>query len=700
VRRASASIRGLPNYLAGERWFPIIVIFLLNAVDEFDSRTFELLGPEIADEFNVGVGAFGLITVFAILLVPLVSVPVSYLSDRWKRMPLAIAGAAAWGAFSLASGVAPGLALFMIARVGSGFGKVVNEPVHGALISDFYSPATRAKAFGLHYLANPVGAFVASLLAGFIAEAFGWRVPFLVLTIPTVIALVVATRLKEPARGRFEILETPKAPPFMITASRLWAVRSLRFQWIGLAFTSGSILGLGVLVPFFLRQEFGVGPAHRGIITGIGTALGGIAAVIGTAVAQKKINQRPSSGLRLLCWTGVVAGIGLVGMAIGPNLVIVLVSLWTIMAVFAFVTPGLRAVTAIVAPPEIRAMAFALAGLVALAGAGFAVAGFLIGDAAGLRWALIVMAPVFLRGVLYFFKAANYLDDDVERLDPAHVEKARVGPDKEGPVLLEVSKLRVSYDGVQVLFGVDLEIRKGEIVALLGTNGAGKSTVLNAISGIVEPDGGNVWFDGEAVTGEAPERTAARGIIQVPGGRGIFPGLTVEENLKMGSFLIRRNAPLVAERMQEVLSLFPRLDDRKSQRAGLLSGGERQMLTLGQSFVLRPKLLMIDELSLGLAPTLVQELLASVRRMNESGITVLLVEQSVNLALTLAHRAYFMEKGEVRFSGPTAELFDRGDLLRSVFLEGAGAGALDAAAPVADGRRKPKSAVKSSGRRR
>jgi branched-chain amino acid transport system ATP-binding protein len=343
-------------------------------------------------------------------------------------------------------------------------------------------------------------------------------------------------------------------------------------------------------------------------------------------------------------------------------------------------------------------MAYALAGLISLAGSGFAVAGFVIGDAAGLRWALIVMAPVFLRGVLYFFKAANFLDDDVERLDPAHVEKARVGPDKDGPVMLEVSKLKVSYDGVQVLFGVDLEIRRGEIVALLGTNGAGKSTVLNAISGIVEPDGGNVWFDGEAVTGEAPERTAARGIIQVPGGRGIFPSLTVEENLKMGSFLIRRNTALVAERMQEVLSLFPRLDDRKSQRAGLLSGGERQMLTLAQSFVLRPKLLMIDELSLGLAPTLVQQLLASVRRMNESGITVLLVEQSVNLALTLAHRAYFMEKGEVRFSGPTAELFDRDDLLRSVFLEGARTAAGSSAAPAGDGRRRR--ATKPSDRRR
>jgi branched-chain amino acid transport system ATP-binding protein len=139
----------------------------------------------------------------------------------------------------------------------------------------------------------------------------------------------------------------------------------------------------------------------------------------------------------------------------------------------------------------------------------------------------------------------------------------------------------------------------------------------------------------------------------------------------MGCFLIRRDTALVAERMSEVATLFPRLAERMSQRAGSLSGGERQMLTLAQSFVLRPKLLLIDELSLGLAPALVQELLEAVREMNRSGITIVLVEQSVNIALTLADRAYFMEKGEVRFHGATADLLKRRDLLRSVFLEGA-----------------------------
>ena len=143
------------------------------------------------------------------------------------------------------------------------------------------------------------------------------------------------------------------------------------------------------------------------------------------------------------------------------------------------------------------------------------------------------------------------------------------------------------------------------------------------------------------------------------------------DNLKMGSFLIRRDKNLVDRRLGEVFELFPRLAERRSQRAGSLSGGERQMLTLAQSFLLKPKLLLIDELSLGLAPAIVRELLQAVRDVNTAGVAVVLVEQSVNIALTLADRAYFMEKGEVRFSGPTTDLLGRGDLLRSVFLEGA-----------------------------
>jgi ABC-type branched-subunit amino acid transport system ATPase component/predicted MFS family arabinose efflux permease len=656
----------LAVYLHGEPLFPIIVLFFLNAVDQFDSRTFDLLGPEIADSFHIKVGKFGVITLLVIVITPFIALPISYLSDRWKRMPLAIAGAVAWGAFSLATPLAPTVALLFVVRVGSSFGETVNGPVHGALIADFYSQKARLKAFGVHYLATPGGAAIATVLAGFIADALGWHAAFYILTIPTVFAILLALRLPEPERGRFEVLEQPVAPPFMATAQKLWAVRSLRYQWIGLAFTNGSILATGILVPFFLRHNFHMRPGPRGVLIGIGTALSAVGVLVGTNIAQRYLDTKPSDALRMICWVGIVAAVALSILGVAPTLWVAAICIWTAMIVFAFVTPGLRAITAAVSPPEMRSTAFALAGLIALAGTGFSLIGVIVGNSS-YRWAIVVMAPIFFRGVLYFFQATKYLDDDVERLDPTHVQKATRG----GGLLLETKGLTVSYDGVRVLFGVDLEVKRGEMVALLGTNGAGKSTTLNAISGIVEPDGGNVWFEGEPVTGFAPEATAARGVIQVPGGRGVFPGLSVAENLRMGCFLIRRDAALVDARMKEVTELFPRLAERMGQNAGSLSGGERQMLTLAQSFVLQPKLLLIDELSLGLAPALVQELLVAVRKMNDEGITIVLVEQSVNIALTLADRAYFMEKGEVRFEGPTSQLLKRRDLLRSVFLEGA-----------------------------
>lgn len=666
--------RRLSDYLAGEAAFPIIVLFALNAVDELDTRTFELLGPEIADHFGVGVGIIGAITLGVTLLAPLVSLPVAHLADRRDRLPIAMVGAAVWGAFSLASGLAPVLAVLIAARIGSGFGKVVNTPVHGGLIADFYSPRARAKAFGVHGLANYSGQAVASVAAGGLAQVFGWRIPFLVLVVPTFLVLVLARRLHEPTRGNHEVVELTEAPPFADAVRRLWRLRSLRDQWFGLAFAGGSILGLGVLVPFYLEEEFGVEPGPRGLITAVGSVLSAIALVAGTAQVQRRLDRKASDALLLICWTGVVIGGLLIVLSASPTLWLAVPLIWAVTAAIAFLTPGLYSVTAVVAPPELRSSAFALAGVVALSGSVFAIAGFVIGEVFSVRTAIAVMAPVFLRGVMYFFSAVRFVDDDVARLDPARRGRAVAGPSGAAGVLLETTGITVSYSGVQVLFGIDLEVREGEILALLGTNGAGKSTTLNAISGLVEPDGGNVWFKGEAITGEPPERTAARGIVQVPGGRGVFPGLTVEENLRIGAFLLRRDRSLLKTRTDEVLALFPRLAERSQQKAGTLSGGERQMLTLAQSFILRPELLLIDELSLGLAPAVVQELLDAVRGFNARGATIVLVEQSVNVALTLAQRAYFLEKGEVRFSGPTAELLERRDILRSVFLEGAAAG--------------------------
>jgi len=248
---------------------------------------------------------------------------------------------------------------------------------------------------------------------------------------------------------------------------------------------------------------------------------------------------------------------------------------------------------------------------------------------------------------------------------------ATIGAATETPApVLECRNIDVAYGPVQVLFDVDLTVHPGEIVALLGTNGAGKSTLLKAISGLVRPKRGSVTFEGEEITGEPAHLTAARGLVQMPGGKGVFPTLSVKENLRLSCWLFRDDAERVDAKVAEVLDLFPRLKDRYTNLAGDMSGGEQQMLTLGMALVNEPKLLMIDELSLGLAPTIVGDLIEVVHDINRQGVTIIVVEQSINVALTLARRAVFMEKGEFRFTGPTSALLERPDILRSVFIAG------------------------------
>lgn len=236
--------------------------------------------------------------------------------------------------------------------------------------------------------------------------------------------------------------------------------------------------------------------------------------------------------------------------------------------------------------------------------------------------------------------------------------------------MLRLSKIDAYYGPVHVLFGIDLEVGDGEVVALLGTNGAGKTTILRVISGVLPPAEGDVTFDGESLVGLRPADVVRRGIVQMPGGRGVFPGMSVAENLDMAGFLYGRDKVKRNEMVARVFELFPNLKERRRQVAGSLSGGEQQMLTLAKSFVMDPKLLLIDELSLGLAPKIVEQLLGIVRRFNEEGVAVLLVDQHVDLALDIASRAYFIERGEIRFSGASEELRGRDDLLRSVFLRG------------------------------
>lgn len=232
--------------------------------------------------------------------------------------------------------------------------------------------------------------------------------------------------------------------------------------------------------------------------------------------------------------------------------------------------------------------------------------------------------------------------------------------------LLEVRDLHAGYGPIEVLGGVSLRVAEGEIVSLIGSNGAGKSTTLMSISQVVESRSGDVLFAGESIIGLRPDEVIRLGLVQVPEGRRVFPRMTVLENLRMGAYL-RTNVAAVEQDLLRVYELFSVLGERGSQLAGTLSGGEQQMLAIGRALMSRPRLLMMDEPSMGIAPLLVTRIFAAIRQLNSEGLTVLLVEQNARAALGLSTRGYVLETGSIGFEGPSSELL-ADPRIRSAYL--------------------------------
>ncbi|MFJ1302873.1 ABC transporter ATP-binding protein [Pseudomonadota bacterium AL_CKDN230030165-1A_HGKHYDSX7] len=223
--------------------------------------------------------------------------------------------------------------------------------------------------------------------------------------------------------------------------------------------------------------------------------------------------------------------------------------------------------------------------------------------------------------------------------------------------LLALRQLEVAYGGIRAVRGIDLHVNEGELVCLIGANGAGKSTTLRAITGLVPTAGGAVEYNGQSIAGKRSYELVRQGLVMVPEGRGIFGQLTIEENLAMGAYT-RRDAAQIRQDTDRVFTLFPRLAERRKQAAGTLSGGEQQMVAMGRAMIARPKLLLLDEPSMGLAPLMVEKVFEVVRTIANEGVTILLIEQNARLALENSHRGYVMESGEIILAGPAREMLD------------------------------------------
>jgi ABC-type branched-subunit amino acid transport system ATPase component len=339
---------------------------------------------------------------------------------------------------------------------------------------------------------------------------------------------------------------------------------------------------------------------------------------------------------------------------------------------FAMVGPVLQAVV----PYRLRGMGTALSTLYIFFIGGFMgglASGFLT-DAIGVRATVIFLGvPSAIIGGLLLMNGARFIRNDlslvVEELLEEKDEHEKRNVRNTAIPVLQLANVDFSYGPVQVLFGVDFEVQKGETVALLGTNGAGKSTALRVVSGLAVPERGVVRLNGQNITYVSPEQRAKYlGIMQLPGGHGVFGNLTVDQNLAVSARLNADDRAHVQRRIANVYDLFPELASSRKQIASSMSGGQQQMLALGRVLIHEPEVLMIDELSLGLAPLVVQRLIEVVEELKAREQTMIIVEQSLNVAIALADRAIFMEKGQVRFEGRTADLLEQDDIARAVFF--------------------------------
>jgi ABC-type branched-subunit amino acid transport system ATPase component/predicted MFS family arabinose efflux permease len=670
----------------GARVFAVLLVIV--ALDELSSAALGVLAPDIRDSFGISNGAIVFISAAAGSFIVLGALPMGWLADRCRRAPVIGWATLVFSAMVFLSGLAVNAFMLFWTQFGAGIAKSSNLTVHGSMLADTYPISIRGRVSASRDSAARLVGVLSPVLVGAIAAGAGgqdgWRWAFLLLGVPVAVFGFLAFTLPEPPRGQFEkedvrgeVIEESDPAPISVEAAfaRLMQIRTLKLAIIAFAAMGFGLFTTPILANLFLEDQYGLGSFDRGVV---GTCLG-----IGVLVALPFVGRyydrlyqvSPARALKLVGLLVLPAAVFTPIQYSMPNPYLFVVfgipQVIMLSAAFTMVAPVLQTVV----PYRLRGMGSALGSIyIFFVGAtGGALLAAILTDAIGTRGTILVVTiPSTIIGGLMIVRSSTYIRDDlslvVEELHEEMEEHRRQAAGPESIPALQVRNVDFSYGNVQVLFDVSFDVGRGEVLALLGTNGAGKSTILRVIAGLGTPSRGVVRMDGKTITYVTPEQRAAMGIHMLPGGKGVFPRMSVRENLEMGAFGYRRDTSDMRGRIERALSLFPRLAERADQAAGSLSGGEQQMLALARTLLNDPEVLIIDELSLGLAPIVVHELLDTIAQLRSRGMTIVLVEQSLNIALAVADRAVFLEKGQVRFTGTAHELAARDDLARAVFL--------------------------------
>ena len=673
--------------------FTFIVLLVLNSLDELEQAAMAVLAPDIRDTFGVSDGTITFIASASAAFVVLGAFPMGWLADRMRRAPIVGVASAVFSGMVLLSGFAVNAFMLFWTRFGAGMAKSNTIPVHSSLLADTYPIGVRGRIGGLTHSVGRAVAAISPIAVGTVAWVAGgdegWRWAFFLLGLPVAVFAVAAFRIPEPPRGQWEkstvlsqVIGDDDPAPISVEAAfnrllRIRTVKAVLLAFIALGFV---LFTIPVQANLFLEDEFGLDTFDRGVATSVaGFAAAILLPLVGVRF-DRLYRRNPALTLRLIGGLLLPTAV-LVPMQFAmPNeyLFVAIDVPRTVLsaAAFAMVGPMIWSIL----PYRLRGLGSALITLfIFLFGAvgGSLAAAFLI-DSYGVQTAVTVLSiPAVTVGSIFLMRGSLSIRHDLSMVvaelkeELAEHERRRTAP--ESTPALQASGIDFSYGAVQVLFDVSFEVGRGQTLALLGANGAGKSTALSVVTGLFTPERGVVRMHGRSITYTTPEQRSAMGIQMLPGGRGVFRDLSIEDNLRIGAYKYRRDPADVRRRIDRVVEMFDQLDGRLGERAGDLSGGQQQMLALARVMMHDPDILIIDELSMGLAPTIVQDLVAGLQRLRESGQTMILVEQSMSLALSLADEAVFLEKGEVRYSGPARHLAERPDLIHAVLLGSAAA---------------------------